>query len=232
MRWDGKKKAVTFSFDDGVEQDVRLVDMFNRYGLKATFNVNSGFFGSGFPLERNGRTVAHDCMSAEQVAKVYRGHEVAAHTLTHPNLTELDEEEIVRQVEEDRKNLERIVCYPVCGLAYPCGGVNSDDRVASVLARRTKIGYARTITSTYAFDLPQNLLRLNPSVSYIEEEKLFELGEKFLRLQTATPQLFYIWGHSYEMDAEYISWTKFEEFCRMISDKEDIFYGTNAEVLL
>lgn len=232
MRWNGKKKAVTFSFDDGVEQDVRLVDIFNRYGLKATFNVNSGFFGSGFPLERNGRTVAHNCMPAEKIAKVYRGHEVAAHTLTHPNLTELDEEEIVRQVEEDRNNLERIVGSPVRGLAYPCGGVNNDDRVASVLARRTKIGYARTITSTYAFDLPQKLLRLNPSVYYIEVDKLFELGEKFLRLQTDTPQLFYIWGHSYEMDAEYISWARFEEFCRMISDKEDIFYGTNAETLL
>ena len=67
---------------------------------------------------------------------------------------------------------------------------------------------------------------------YIEVEKMFELGEKFLRLQTEKPQLFYIWGHSYEMDAEYIRWEKFEEFCQMIARKEDIFYGTNSEVLL
>ncbi len=31
-----KMKAVTFSYDDGVTQDIRLIDMFNKYGLKAT----------------------------------------------------------------------------------------------------------------------------------------------------------------------------------------------------
>ena len=40
--WDGKQKAVTFSYDDGVCQDRRLVDMFNYYHVKATFNLNSG----------------------------------------------------------------------------------------------------------------------------------------------------------------------------------------------
>ena len=40
--WDGKQKAVTFSYDDGVCQDRRLVDMFNYYHVKATFNINSG----------------------------------------------------------------------------------------------------------------------------------------------------------------------------------------------
>ena len=39
--WNGKKKAITFSFDDGVTQDRRLVEIFNKYGLKATFNLNS-----------------------------------------------------------------------------------------------------------------------------------------------------------------------------------------------
>ena len=37
----GKMKAITFSYDDGVTQDKRLVDIFNKYGLKATFNINS-----------------------------------------------------------------------------------------------------------------------------------------------------------------------------------------------
>ncbi len=40
--WDGKKKAVTFSYDDGVVYDRRLVGIFNKYGLKCTFNLNSG----------------------------------------------------------------------------------------------------------------------------------------------------------------------------------------------
>ena len=42
IMWNGKKKAVTFSYDDGVEQDRRLIALFNKYGMKATFNQNSG----------------------------------------------------------------------------------------------------------------------------------------------------------------------------------------------
>ena len=37
----GKFKAVTFSYDDGVSQDVRLIALLDKYGLKATFNLNS-----------------------------------------------------------------------------------------------------------------------------------------------------------------------------------------------
>ena len=34
-------KALTFSYDDGVEQDRRLVELFNKNNLKCTFNLNS-----------------------------------------------------------------------------------------------------------------------------------------------------------------------------------------------
>ena len=57
------------------------------------------------------------------------------------------------------------------------------------------------------------------------------MGEEFIGLKPETPKLFYIWGHSYEMDADYISWEKFEEFCKLVSGKSDIFYGTNSEVV-
>lgn len=43
--FDGKRKALTFSYDDGVLQDERLIRIFNKYGLKATFNLNSELLG-------------------------------------------------------------------------------------------------------------------------------------------------------------------------------------------
>ena len=42
--WNGKKKAVTFSFDDGVMQDIRVIEILDKYGLKGTFNLNKGVF--------------------------------------------------------------------------------------------------------------------------------------------------------------------------------------------
>lgn len=36
------QKAITFSYDDGIESDRKLVEIFNRYGMKCTFNLNTG----------------------------------------------------------------------------------------------------------------------------------------------------------------------------------------------
>ena len=35
-----KRKAFTLSYDDGITQDRRLVELFNRCKVKATFNLN------------------------------------------------------------------------------------------------------------------------------------------------------------------------------------------------
>ena len=230
--WNGKNKAITFSFDDGVTQDIRLVEILNKYGLKATFNINSDLLGKDGCLHYGGdKMVSHNKVQAEQVKDIYAGHEVAVHTLTHPNLTQLDEEEIFRQVDMDRKALSALCGYDVIGMAYPCGGVNNDDRVAEIIRRRTSIQYVRTITSTHNFDLQTNLHRFNPSVYYIED-CFEEIVDRFLALETDKPQLLYIWGHSYEMDMGLIAWEMFERICAKLSGKADIFYGTNKEVLL
>ena len=228
--WNGKKKALTFSFDDGVTQDIRLLEIMNKYGLKGTFNLNSGLLGLSRTLERNGTTVDHIKLQPSQVKALYAGHEVAVHTLTHPTLTPLEEEAIVYQVEEDRKALEALVGYPIVGMAYPNGP--NDDRVAGIIGQNTPIRYSRTVTSTYDFT-PQkkNLLRYNPTVYYIEPQ-LDELVDRFLVDNTDEDKLLYIWGHSYEMDAGYITWEHFEQLCQKLSGHNDIFYGTNKEVLL
>lgn len=228
-----KLKAITFSYDDGVTQDIRLIELLNKYNLKCTFNLNSEHLGNKGILIRNGLKIAHYKVHPEDVKYIYEGHEVAVHTLTHPNLTQLDEQEVIRQVEEDRKNLEELVGYDVVGMAYPCGGVNNDDRVAQIIKEKTKIKYCRTITDTDSFDLQENLYRFNPNVCHvIELDRMMEMGKRFLELKTDKPQIFYVWGHSYEMDYREDYWVRMEEFFQMISNREDIFYGTNREVLL
>ena len=122
-----KQKAVTFSYDDGVTQDIRLIELLNKYNLKCTFNLNSELLGKPGILMREGKRISHYKIHPEDVKYVYDGHEVAVHTLTHPNLTRLDEAEIIRQVETDRVNLQKLVDYEVVGMAYPCGGVNNAD---------------------------------------------------------------------------------------------------------
>lgn len=228
-----KLKAVTFSFDDGVTQDIRMVELLNKYGLKATFNLNSEKLGlPRIMIQKNGRRISHHKIAPADVKALYEGHEVAVHTLNHPNLTTLTEEEIIRQVEEDRKKLEELVGYDVVGMAYPCGGVNNDDRVAAVIRDHTKIQYARTLACIDSFDVRENLYRFDSNARILQFDRLEALGRQFIEMKPDKPQIFYIWGHTYEMDYDSKNWMNTEAFFEMISGHDDIYYGTNAQILL
>lgn len=227
--WNGKQKAVTFSYDDGITQDKRLIKLFDKYGLRCTFNINSGFLGTAGSLVRQEVTVAHCKPRACEIADIYRGHEVASHTLTHPFLTNLPDDEVIRQVEDDRRALSDIVGYDVVGMAYPCGGANHDDRVAKLIRENTGIKYARTIISTHDFAPQDDLLKFRPTVWHGEWDELFRLADDFLNCDASSPALFYIWGHAYEFDIR-DEWELFEKFCARISGRDDVFYGTNREI--
>ena len=181
--WNGKKKAVTFGFDDGITQDIRLLEILNKYNLKATFFLNSGRFGfKGDNFYSEGCEVSYNTVEAEQIKDLYKGHEVAGHTLTHPNLCKLSEEEIIRQVQEDVDNLSKLCGYEVIGTAYPGGGF--DARVSKIIKEKTTVQYARTTKWTWDTSVVQreNLEEYHPTIYYIEPF-LEEFVEKFLKTE-------------------------------------------------
>lgn len=92
------KKYVTFSFDDGVLQDVRLVQLFDKYNIKCTFNINSGHLGRSDKINVNGIIVDHSHVTADSVAELYKNHEIAVHTVNHPALDRCDDERIIYEV--------------------------------------------------------------------------------------------------------------------------------------
>lgn len=223
------KKALTFSYDDGVTQDIRLIEIFNKYGIKATFNLNSGLLGKQGELLRNGVYVNHTKIAPEDVKAVYDGHEVAVHTVTHPRLDGMDEEEIIRQVEQDRENLSELAGYEVKGMAYPAGSLS--ERVIDTVKTKTSVKYARSTSVTYSFDPSEDMFDYCGTLYHHNDwDRLFELGEAFLKSRAETPQIMYVWGHGYEFDIFPERWKRFEEFCEMMGNKKDIFYGTNIQV--
>lgn len=227
--FNGKMKAVTFSYDDAVTQDQRLIALFNKYGLKATFNINYNKLGVARSLIRQGVTVAHCKPQPCEVRGIYEGHEVAGHTLTHAHLPRVSDHEVIRQVEDDMKNLSALVGYDVVGTVYPCG--DFDDRVVDLIKKHTSAAYARTTKKTDSFEPQEDLIRFAANVHHCDWDRLFTMAKEFIALKPETPQIFYIWGHAYEFDIDN-SWDKMEEFCKLISGHDDIFYGTNREVLL
>lgn len=221
---ENKLKAVTLSYDDGVEQDRRLVELFNKYRLKCTFNLNSGIQTGANQWNNNGRIIKR--MNIFGLKALYAGHEIALHTLTHPHLEDQDEETIRNEVAQDRRNLSALFGCDIHGMAYPFGTYN--DRVLGVL-REEGVRYARTVIETENFDVQTNLLEFKATCHH-SNKNLMRLAEEFVALKPSEPKIFYVWGHSYEFDVDG-TWDMMERFCAFISGRDDIYYGTNFDVL-
>ena len=218
-----KEKALTFSYDDGNIKDRDLVELFNKYGVKGTFNLNSAKF------YENGAT---GNISKKEIKKLYKGHEVAVHTVHHPFLEKMPESVIATEVLDDRRNLEKYVDYPVRGMAYPFG--TYDERVINVL-KVVGIKYSRTTEAHHNFVLPTNWLKM-PSTCHHADGRLFELAEKFVNSSpkkesyfTTHGWLFYVWGHTYEFRTKE-DWDRIEEFFKLVSNRDDVWYATNIEI--
>jgi peptidoglycan/xylan/chitin deacetylase (PgdA/CDA1 family) len=220
-----KRKALTLSYDDGVEQDQRLLEILNRYHIKATFNLNSGIQSGASCWKKKDLLIKR--LNIRDIPDLYQGHEIAVHGLTHPHLETLDGETIRNELEQDKINLERIFGVPVRGMAYPFGSYN--DTVMEI-ASQCGLRYARGVNSSHDFQIPGNLMAVQPTCHH-GDPRLMELAELFINLKPETPQVFYLWGHSYEFEADG-NWQIIENFCRLISGRDDIWYCTNAEALL
>ena len=223
--WKGFRKAVTFSYDDGVESDRKLLDILNRYHLKGTFNLNAGLLGSPDSWDCKGFQVAR--LPLDNLGALYQGHEIAVHGLLHLHPTELSREAWAQEIGEDKKRLEALFGAQMAGMAYAYG--QYDDQVVEVV-KEAGLRYARTVQSTHGFAPQANLLTFHPTCHH-NDPQVFELIERFLSCETDEPQLFYLWGHSYELDADQ-NWDRFERICSMLAGRDDVFYGTNREVLL
>lgn len=220
----GKQKVFTLSYDDGVTQDRRLVEIFNKYGLKGTFNLNSGIQSEDSWW--NGKDTIIKRINKADILGLYDGHEVAIHSLTHPHLEDIPKELIVEEVLQDKKNLEEMFGYPVRGMAYPFGTYNNT--VIEVL-KALGVEYSRTVMQHENFNLPEDFLKWHPTAHH-KNPKLMDIAKHFLSYSPGALSLFYVWGHSYEFDEDR-NWEMMEEFCELISNKEDIWYATNIEIV-
>lgn len=222
----GKAKALTLSYDDGVEQDIRLIEIMNQYGLKGTFNLNSGCYAAEGTVYPAG--TIHRRLSKDQATELYSnsGQEVAVHGLTHPFLEQLPANLCNNEICADRANLEAQFNTLIRGMAYPFGTYS--DAVVETL-KLNGIAYARTVISSGKFDIPQDWLRLEATCHH-NDKRLEELTKQFVEAAPPrAPWLFYLWGHSYEFESN-DNWNIIENFAKTIGRKEDIWYATNIDL--
>lgn len=217
-------KALTLSYDDGVESDKKLLDILNRYNIKCTFNINSGMMTHENCWNKSGFEVRR--MDADGLAQLYAGHEIAVHGTMHRWPKELKSEaELKAEFFDDAVALENLFDKRMHGMAYAFG--DCPDMTVEYL-KSIGIKYGRTTKSTHSFDVQTDLLRFNPTCHH-NDEALMSMAKEFIEAKPDKPQIFYLWGHSYEFDVNN-NWEIIENFCKEIANREDIFYGTNTEV--
>jgi peptidoglycan/xylan/chitin deacetylase (PgdA/CDA1 family) len=225
----GRAKALVLSYDDGRASDRRLVRLMNRYRLRGTFHLNSRKLGT------------NDYLTREEVRGLFRGHEVSVHTVNHPNLTTIPKDSVIREVLEDRRELERLTGTPVRGMAYPFGNYN--DSVIETI-RALGIEYARTVADTRGFGIPDNFLAWHPTShqfgrSYFTPDDperdrselagFFQIVRAFLT--TDSLALLDVWGHSWENDGAGDRWAETERFFRLVAGRPDICSITHIKLV-
>lgn len=232
----GTHKVLTMSYDDGKFADRKLVSIFNKYGIKGTFNVNSGLIDDGLRIP------------SSEWKELYKGHEVATHTVTHPTIDRCPNAEIIKEYLDDKIYIESVMGYPIRGHAYPNGSYSK--RVEDIMSS-LGIKYGRIVGDYYAeefnvrdakseckvdvvgdvngFAFPENFMEWKATCHH--NHNLLEFGQKFKDLKKKQYlYMMYVWGHSYEFDRD-DNWDMIESFCEMMSGQDDIWYATNIEIV-
>lgn len=211
---EGKIRTLTMSYDDGKVEDYRLVEIFDKYGIRGSFHLNSGNLGK------------EGWVKAEDVKKLYENHEVSCHTVTHPFLERVSNCRVIDEVWEDRRNLERLCGYTVTGMSYPMGTYNSE-----IIKQLDTLGieYCRTTISTEKYSVPDDFLAWHPTCHH-NNSKLMQLADQFIANTRYPLSIFYVWGHSYEFSHN-DNWELIEEFCRKVSGSSTTWYATNIEIV-
>jgi len=219
---DGKRIALTSCWDDGTIHDRQLVAIFNRFGLKGSFNLCSGKLGLN--AEQSGWK---EFIRADEVAVLYQGHEVCSHSVNHPRVWSVPVDQLRWEILEDRRRLESLVGYPIRGFVIPyswaTGHAWSIDFV-----RNCGFKYMRHTTSIPEFEHPADFMDWHPTAHCSAD--LPKLWASMLQRSIDQPgQLFYLWGHSYEFDDD-LGWEGIESFARLASETEGIYHATKGEI--
>ena len=201
------RKIFLLSFDDGTVYDKRFVELLNKYHIKATFNLNSGledfvwYYEDRFPVRRQ---------ILSEIGDLYRGHEIASHSLHHHWLNTLTPPQISREIGEDCENLKRQFGLEEIGFGVPftaCG-----EREIRIIRRFVR--YIRLSEFAENFALPKDPYHILIHALYNE----VNVREKIRRFAESDPEdaLFVMAGHSYELEV-LNHWEYMEELLQFIA---------------
>ena len=220
----GKTKAFNVTYDDGVLQDVRFIELLAQYGIKGTFNLNSGLMQNEFEW-------THECgmvvkrLPERAVVDLYQNHEVASHTLTHPYMHNLSVEEIMHELVTDKMNLQKLFGRKIFGFAVPFDYYSD---LIEQCVQNSGFEYARISEESYSYTPEAVYYRWKAGIFHLSAQ-LEDYVEGFL-LTDEELAVCQIVGHTYDLDAEHM-WDKMEAVFKKVATCDDVLPMTNIELV-
>ena len=203
-------KYFVFAIDDGTSFDKKVIEIFNRYNIKATFNLNSGL--QDFVWYKDWLAVTRHNLYENR--DIYDGHEVGSHSLTHPYLTSLCDEDVYKEVKEDKGNIEHIFQRNVETFSFPFEGY--DERTSGIIK---SLGITHIILPDIddSFKFPIDTHHIK--VTSWDIDDALEKINRFIEDEES--EIFIYLSHSY--DYEYSnSYDKLEKLCQIVTSNKDI----------
>ena len=203
-------KYFVFSLDDGTVWDVDTIALFNKYGFKATFNLNSElqdfvWYNGDIPIKR---------LRLYDARHLYDGHEVASHTLTHPYLDSLDDGRLIYEVNQDITNIENIFNRGVVSFATPFE--TAGEREVNIIRYNTKAKNIRLSQIDESF--AKSVDPYHIKVTALDIDRALSLFDDFINNPEA--ELFVYAGHSYDFFVG-DSFDKLEQLLELLSKNKD-----------
>lgn len=220
----GKPKAFNVTYDDGVLQDIRFVELLNKYNLKGTFNLNSGLMKNEFEWTHESGCIVKR-LSKDTALSLYDGHEIACHTLTHLYMDNLSEFEILHELQADKANLEKLFDRVIKGFAIPFDYYSEQ---IEKCVKESGFSYARISEESHSFAPQTDYYKWKATVFHTDSE-LVNLTQQFLATDEELA-LFQIVGHSYDLDIENL-WDRIENIFIEISSQKDILPMPTIEII-
>ena len=185
------RKIFLISFDDGTIWDRRFVELLNKYHMKATFNLNSGLedfvwqYEDRFPIRRQVLT---------DTINLYKGHEVASHSLHHHWLNTLTPPQLSREVGDDCAAIKKLFCLQEIGFGVPFTACS--EREVNIIRKYVRYIRLSEFSDSFAppkdpYHIPIHALYNQPDI----RERIAQFAESDLPLS-----LFVMAGHSYELE--------------------------------
>lgn len=88
-------------------------------------------------------------MTWEQARKLSReGHVVGSHSLTHPNIAYIQDNDLNYELTESKRRMEDMLSMPVVHFSYPAAALTGDSTVRT-LAATEQAGYQTAVTTTH-----------------------------------------------------------------------------------